>query len=346
MKKLLNFLRLYFIHGRNSKKALSVACICLLCSLTIISSTVYYFDNSKKSLMDEFFSSTSEYNNSDSYYSNDIFISFNKLPPYNGNLTQSAIQQISILQQQFNINFFKFVTGLETISDLSLPVIYPNANYSIPIQILQLDSNLFSELTLINNVTSLIKNSYLPNQSSDIPEVYVLYFKSSSQDITPSLPLNNSIIQMEDCCGINKINYPLKETGFSFINADYTNFTTIKELNDKYDITSKLLLFTPDLGKFANYLQSVKNSFPNIISNLYTFNYVITINFDYLKIDPYNIDPLILTVRQFTNKVATRFYSYFSNEILNLYIDFRTVTLFQTVSSISTNILFRILLVC
>ena len=208
MKKLLNFLRLYFIHGRNSKKALSVACICLLCSLTIISSTVYYFDNSKKSLMDEYFSGSSEFNNSDSYFSNDIFISFNKLPPYNRNLTQSAIQQISLLQQQFNINFFKSITGLETISDLSLPVIYPNANYSLPIQILQLDSILFSELTRINDQNSLIKNSYLPNQSSDIPEVFILYFKSSLQDIPPDLPLNNSLIQIGDCCGINTVKYP------------------------------------------------------------------------------------------------------------------------------------------
>ena len=346
--KRINILSLYYIHLRTSRKALIIANIGFICSLTIISSTVYYFDNSKKSLMDEYFSSLSDVSSGDSYYSNDLFISFSKLPPFNENLLPDSMNQVSTIQRQFDINYFKQINGIVYLNGLFASVNYTNVQYALPVKIIQLNDQLIKDLTALNEINNLFSNSALPNNSNLSPEIYALYFKNSDLDIPPTLNLNASyFVNVTDCqdCGSNMNNYSIKLSGYSYINPEYSNYSSLANLNFKYGIQSKILLFTPNLSSLSNVLDSVRNSSPSIISNLYTFNYIITVNFDYSKIDPYNSALLILNIREFNNKIGSTFYSDFSKEIINFFIDFRTLTIFQTITGITTNIFFNLLLV-
>ena len=168
-------LSLYKGHVRNSRKILFVSCLGLICSLTIISSTNYYFDNSKKSIMEEYFVNYSDTVN-DYYYSSDVFISFIKKPPDNINLKEQAIKKVTDLQNEYKINFFKSITSMEYLSGLFIPVHDAYNNYSISIQVVQLDNESFKDLTQLIYLNPLFPNSRIPVADSKYPEIFPVFF--------------------------------------------------------------------------------------------------------------------------------------------------------------------------
>lgn len=358
LKLNLTFLSLYRGHVRNSRKLLLIACIGLMCSLTIISSTNYYFDNSKKNLMDDYFINYSSIDN-EKYFSSDIYISFNKVPPYQEGIKTQSINHVVEVQKGFNINYFKSITAIESLNGLFIPVKVLNENHFLPVQVVELDNYLYNELYQINKINPLVRNSTLNRDNLEFPDAFVVYFQKSSNDNIPELSLSSNFLSnLTDCknCGNATNIYTVKVNGFTSVdiekyiienkvqysNPNFQNFPVLANLRFKYNIDSEIVLFTSSIKEFSTILYP-KN--PQSSQYYTTFNYVISINFDYNKIDPFKSDQLVSTIRTFDNKLADRFFTTFSDKITFFSLNFRTQTRFQAINNILTDLLFYILLI-
>ena len=87
-----NIFALYFGHLRSSNRVLVISAVGLICALTMVSSTNYYFDNSKKAIIDDYFSNYGS--------SNDIQISFSRNFPNDANTLSNTINTINQTQKE------------------------------------------------------------------------------------------------------------------------------------------------------------------------------------------------------------------------------------------------------
>ena len=243
---MINFVKLYSGHLRSSKKILLIASIGLICALTIVSSTNYYFDNSKKALVDDYLVNFSD--NNDQYYSTDLIISFTSLPPYDKQYLSDVLELINQTQKEYNINYFKSINQSVSIRGLSIPVNsstgdpnFPKYETNSSVQIIELNNELRNELVQLNSRNSLMKNSVLPTSSTDTPEVYVLYFSDYFSDNNQRFLINNSnIVNLYECayCDPALSNaYPVNVTGLASVNLNSRIYKpdSPPELNPDYN---------------------------------------------------------------------------------------------------------------
>ena len=263
-----NIFALYFGHLRSSNRVLLISAVGLICALTMVSSTNYYFDNSKKAIIDDYFSNYSS--------SNDIQISFSRNFPYDANTLSNAINTINQTQKEYNINYFKSITSFEWISGLTIPVnfssyYYDNSDKIVryymqnnSITVIELTDAYLSQLTELNNKNSMINGSYIPTTAihSGIPDVYVLFLNSQGQN--NEIQLNNS--RYDNLYDYFNNNFTIKVAGVGsllvdyyiydgsqyIINPDFNKYSNLTSLRYKYNWYSNIFVFTTSLKDFSS----------------------------------------------------------------------------------------------
>ncbi len=149
---MLNFIKLYSGHLKSSKKVLIIASIGLICALTLVSSTNYYFDNSKVELVNNYFSNYSGPGRSDVQFS----VSLVNLNSYNKSFS-TIVSDVNYTQKEFHVNYFKSIVIQPELSGLELTVNSSSTSgYNSTIQVVQLTNSFIQELTKINKANPLI----------------------------------------------------------------------------------------------------------------------------------------------------------------------------------------------
>ena len=369
---MINFLTLYTGHLKNSKRILFIASIGLILALSIVSSTNYYFDNSKKAIIDNYFIAD------DSYNSNypDIAISLSYNPPYDNQLISTLEDSISQSQDEFNINFFKSINKSLMISGLWVSTIsktdpnFPEYLSNTTVIVLELTEDLRDELNRLNGNNAAILNSHLPSSDSSIPEVYALNFKENSYAGQYLSIVNESnLINTYDCinCGLSS-SYELNVTGMAFLypyeriyfsngtsynNPDFIDYPLLQSLRYKSYSSfinfyqTNLIFLTPNITKLASLLKPITNSGYNIdYSYKPAFNIFMLINFDYSKIDPYNTGELVSKINRFQSRLYDLIYNELSfNHQIRFYISFYSQYKFDSINSVLTSFIFILFLV-
>ena len=244
---------MYFGHFKSSRRILFIASIGLICALTIVSSTNYYFDNSKKALIDDYFVTN---NSSNPYYSTDLSISVSFSPPYDNQVIPTLELLINQSIKDYDINFFKSINKSQFISGLSITAKINSLEPGLPsigtnssVNIIEISSDMKNELIELNKNNALMDNSRLPNTNSQLPEIFALFFSDYDHyDRSYSLVNESNIIKAYDCSNcfetqsneyqlnvtgmayLYPYNYIHQSNGTSYKNPDYDKYPILREL--------------------------------------------------------------------------------------------------------------------
>lgn len=357
-----NFLNLYRGHLKSSKRILIISSIGLILALTIVSSTNYYFDNSKVALIDNYFNSG--YGTS---RSSDISISFNRPFPYNESIVSKTRQLIAQTAKDYHINSIQEITSIAYLNNLELVINASDSQgnslisgkQSIPI--IQLNSSVLQELNAINTISPIINNSEVPTEAftNNIPNIYFLSFDPTYAQIKLNLSSTRNTY-LYDCnyCSYTPHNYSIKMAGAASINFNqyiyngsgklqnpyYNKYPKLKSLLSKISGNSGFVLLTPDLKSFSNILdQSFYNSLFSspIIPRFY---YSFSIYFDYGKIDPYNANSFVQTINNYLQVLYVNIYTQIPGVTL-LVLQFNSRFAFLDVQNVVSDILVLLLLI-
>lgn len=369
---MINFYKLYMSHFKSSKKVLIIASIGLICALTIVSSTNYYFDNSKPQIVENYLTN-------DVYkgYQADVAFSLqSNLDSYNQSLKDIATS-INTTQAKFNFNYFKSIAVHSAVAGLVIPVgsnslTNSNPKSSQPSQIPLSDKSvLITELTpsftqdlkqlLASN--SLMNDSKLPTEGDPIPQAFVVTITPSTSNVTGINSTTNQLTLFNQA-KTSSIN--LQVTGISSLNLEQNycsgGCSTASSNTNKYLDMKKFivaeestannggvqdLILVPNMQNLLAYLKAnglVNNSTAS--NSIYTppyMSYAITIDLNYAKIDPYSTSTYISKINNFNNA----FQDALGNHTEFKYIDytFNSEYLIQSIGSGINNYIFALLLV-
>ncbi len=309
---MLNFFKLYTGHLKSSRKVLLIASIGLICALTIVSSTNYYFDNSKQLIINDYFSNNNGFGGQP-----DISFQLDShLNAYNKSMTAIA-NSINQTRSKYNLNLIKTAVIYPSIEGLYTNITQTfnyNGNLKIGNQtnsenIIELNPGYTNELKQIINNNAILKGSELPKNTSGIPQVFILLtnynYNSMGGTYNITMPTNHDILFTD----LQEHNMTVQVTGIASINVkmnicptngpcqsnpNVNQYPLINQLiwsNSLYDLG--VIVFTPSLNYFGMKAFNIEPL------NTYTYfgapsiHYTIAINFDYEKIDPYDISTML-----------------------------------------------------
>ena len=354
---MLNFFKLYFGHYKSSKRVLLVASIGFICALTIVSSTNYYFDNSKVLLIEDYISSNPTLKDAP-----DINVYLTGEPSHYDQSINSIKTITNITKSEFGINYFKSVNITSLLSGLSIPIYQSGTNvslrYNYSVQVTDLKEPYLSELKDLNSKNSLINISRIPLSDSSIPQVYVLFLGEYYQ--TPQINLtNNRLVNMYDCENCRGGNsYQVNVTGVGLLNTkslscningtcvknlDYNKYPNILKLsffNSYY--TSQVIVFTSNLNQISEILKPITSKGSQSYYST-KFYYSISIIFDYTKIDPYNSGAIITQINYFDARLSDNLYN--TNDFQSIGVNFNAQDTFQSIADNLTNLMFALIIV-
>ena len=344
-------------HLKSSKKVLIIASIGLICALTIVSSTNYYFDNSKQQIVENFLTSNS-FNN------NQADVSFrlqSNLDSYNQSMKDITTSLNNTLPE-FNLNYIKSIVIDPAVIDLSTPIVFygssgqnqPNYSYNSSVMVTELTPSYIQDLNQIIISNSMMSNSKLPtdgNTNVTIPQAFVLMsgYYSDKISFTVNVSDNSQITLFNQIDGTG---IKLQVTGISGLNLNNqlcngVTCTNNPDANKYLDLKQFLggaqcAIFVPNLQNFINYLKANEptNNSKFILPNV---NYEININLDYSKVDPYSSSTLITTINQFDTSLHDKLANYSEFYVINF--SFNAEYLFQSIQTEVTALFFSLFLV-
>lgn len=362
---MINFAKLYSAHLRSSRRTILIASIGLICALTIVSSTNYYFDNSKKELIENYFTNYSSSSDNRPDYQGNVHADL----PYTNQSTTDVLDIIKNTANSYNIDFFKSITINPMISGIVIPTNYSDQFINqIKVQsstnnsafVVQLTDQYRSELQVLNSKQALDSQSKLPSKTSGIPEVYVLYVNQSYNQ-PKTVNFNNSrLVNLYECSNcMNPTAYnsdPVNVTGQGFLNEDYSlctgesgcitisqydNYPALVNLTRNYYGGGSTYIFVSNLESFSSYIINNRDNFIDQAFSVYS----IKINFDYAKIDPFNSGAVVNTVNLFSQKLADNFINNPGKSYSGFYPSFYSEYKFLGIQSTLTSFIFGLVLV-
>ena len=358
---MINFYKLYTGHLKSSKRVLLIASIGLICALTIVSSTNYYFDTSKQLVIEDYLKSNSFNGNQ----ADNSFTLNGNLDSYNQSMKDLA-NSINKTKNEFNINYFKSIVIHPAVANLMTPVGY--YGQSIPNQVnmegnssvlvTQLTPTYEQDINQLISTNPMMSNSKLPtegNGNATIPKAFVVMIGYYSSTPSAIVNITNSQITLYNLFGNSGVKLDITGVAGMNLNDYYCNSgPCVKNPNaDKYanikeffyatnNQGAQAAIFVPNLQNFLNYLKT--NEPANESSyNPHSMNYGITMDFDYSKIDPYSASSIITNINQFNQALQDRLINL--NEFSSISYNFNSEGLFQSIQGAITGFIFGLFLV-
>ena len=357
---MINSIKLYFGHLKNSKKIIFISTIGLICSIAIVSSSLLYVDSTKVEIVNTILSSQSQSSNFD------ISIQFSgAYPKININDINNEISNASSdLIMKSNLDIFHNLTMFYSLNGLVSPISYvPNPNepeiyYNSSIPIIQLNEQLKHDLLYF-----ISGNSSLPSYNDSIQQAFLLQtylnypssqtskFQHNYINIANSSVINlfynaNNIEQTFpfNITGSGKIilNYTLTNYGYSFDYPDDT-YPALSVIFNRYGFGGPTL-FVNNLTEIMNKIQ------PDQDNNYYTqFTAYGGFKIDFSKIDPFSITSKASDLGKFKfslqdSLVNLNFYQSLKSHGYYMNVDFPNQYIYDGISSTITSIIFNMLL--
>lgn len=357
---MINFLKLYSAHIKSGKRVIFIASIGLICALTMVSSTNYYFDNSKKELSDEFLANPQKFGGYNS--ANDLEFTLTNDPPVKNNTLTNLLGLINQSSKDYGINYFKTINSYQYISGLNIPaMVNVSGSYSytsnLSVDVFQISNKYINDLNLLINRQPYYKNMTLPEQNSTLPELFLIPLSDSNASYT-LLYNKSNYINLYDCayCSYTTANsYPVNVTGLAKVdpynyyyngknslpNPDINLYKSLVSLHQKLNLYVDCIAFVSNLNSFSSMIKPVSSS---STSQYYgEIQNIVTINFDYSKIDPLNAGTTINQINNFKQHCYDLFYN-LNFDYNFFYISFPAETKFQNLTDILINLLFGLTL--
>ena len=352
---MINFLKLYFGHLKNSRRLLLVATIGFIAALTLVASTNYYYDNSKGVIINGYFLNTTQIQ-SQPDVTLSVSSSFNTLSQ---SLTELS-ENINETQSQYNINYFKTIHIFPSLYGLFIPVNISQTDIKYPsyslfnssVSIVELNSQYLTELSQIMQINSLMNNSRLPQATSGIPQVFVLstYQLLNKEEINFISDKNNETMLYSligSAFKVNPINVSITGiASFNFQNNNgpikYPYLSAI--LNSNQNQASEFTLFVASLRSFSKDIQgnSILSSSASQANSI-NLNYAIQMNVNYSLLDPYSISYTITRINSFLKSLSFQLAK--TQNFFNISYSFNSENEFASLSIEMTGFLFSLLLV-
>ena len=225
---MINSIKLYFDHLKNSKKIIFISTIGLICAIAIVSSSLLYVDSTKVEIINTILS-----NNQNQGSNFDISIQFSgSYPNISINEINNEIANASSdLITKSNLNIFQNLTMFYMLNGLDTPITYgqavnkPASYFNSSIMIIQMNDQLKHDLQHF-----ISGNSSLPSSNSSIQQAFLLqtYYNS------PGMPngfqqnyintTNSSIINLYyNSYNVNSSQvFPVNITGSGKVLLNYT----------------------------------------------------------------------------------------------------------------------------
>ena len=311
-----------------------IAAIGLICSLTIVSASNYYFDNSKILLVDNYFATNLSLNKPDASITFQSYFS-----DYNRSISDIS-NIVSQTEANNKLSYIKSIEISSAVEGMNLTVgrrDVANVTDTIFVSIVQLNNVLIKELTELNSQNSLIKNSFVPNSNSSSPQIFILfpnyspygssstnYFMQQNANHTAILDAVNMTFHKDNPnCGVfEQVCYNRYPSFFNLAGATSINlateicqvtsnscqknpaFTKYPEIyNLRSFIAPEAIVFTPNLDQFISLVTSKLPFNPDTYYRNHIM-YSISINLAYSTIDPYNAQTIASEIDNFEQDIT------------------------------------------
>lgn len=346
-------LSLYKSHILSSKKIILYSCLGLIIALSLISSSMFFIDNTRQQLIDKYIGGAN-------FNGNDISIDI-QTPFSTSKSGQDKIQNIatSIMNQNnfyfinksdlkltFGFGGFESYLSYNIQGGTGLPdqinIFYQN----IPVYIFQLTPYLKNELQKISIRANGTSQNFPTNTTSNsLPNAYLFYDSInyySNLILSPLRKGNFTFNDFDPSTGrvlsnykVNVTDYMVFQPGFNnSYNSNYRQEGTVQfEYPYIYSISNMLkkpnvMIFVPDINRLANIIQSKANdtSFGNsFISNYYILHF----GFLFSKLNLHDIQAFLYQQNNFVGTLTIELQnSGFQQIVVNL----NTLTYLNTIN--------------